>query len=77
MQTRLAVEKYDISIDNMPLDDIADCEPVRNRIPIPKTQKFFIFPSRDKVGAWMNVWPIPDRLLQSMNIVSCYALRIC
>ena len=76
MQTRLTVEQGDITIDDMPFDNIADSQSLRNSISVTKLQEFLQRVPRDKVGPRMHVRTIADRLPQHLDVMTRHPLRV-
>ena len=78
MQTWLSVEQCDVTVNDMPFDYVAYPQPICNRGPVTKLQILLepIAAGRYIVRSRMYIATIANRLLQPLDVVCGYALRI-
>lgn len=77
VQTRLAIEQYNITVNDMSFDDITDLQTISDSISIPKLQELLVVSSCNEIGTRMYIAPISDRLFEHVHIVRCHSFRVC
>lgn len=79
VQTGLTIEQHDISIDNMPLDNIPNRQTLRNLIPISYSQVLLERAGviGNVVRSRVNVHSIAYSLLQPLDVESSNSFGVC
>jgi len=78
MKTRLTVEKHDIAIDNMSLNNVTVLETIRNRPSVSKLEVLFktVASSSDIVGTRVPIASISHSFAESVYVEASHALGI-
>lgn len=79
VQTGLSIEQCDVTVNDVPFNDVAYTKAIRNSCPVTKLQVLLeaIAPRSHVVRAWMDIAPIPHRLLQPVDVVPGNAFGVC
>jgi hypothetical protein len=79
MKTRLTVEKYDIAIDNMSLNNVTILETIRNCPSVSKLEVLFkpVASSSDIVSSRVLIASISHSIAEPVYVEASHALGIC